>query len=120
MNLPRKLLLRVVASFFFTNTAADKCLAGSGIRNRALENCGTAVVAPKAGSAALACARARPPVYALPASSPISSIPVRTASSCSALSHLDAVPSSVPRDAAVSCEECAYLFILVTSFVPEK
>ena len=71
--------------------------------------CGTAPVAPRAGSAVSSCARARPPVSALPVSSPLSSISVGTATSCSALSRLDAVPSSVPRDAAVSCGECVDL-----------
>ena len=76
---------------------------------------GMAVLAPRTGPAASACVSARPPISALPISSPISALPARSASSCSALSRLDAVPY-----AAFSCEEYVDLLILVTSYVPEK
>ena len=94
MNLPSTLLLRVLVPFL-TAAAADRCLTGCGIRE--FETCGTAGVAPRAGPAVSAVV------------SPIS------ASVCSGLSRLDAVPSAVPRDVTLSCEECVVLLLLVTS-----
>ena len=67
------------------------------------EACSTAVVAPRADPASSARVLAGPPIYALP---------VRSASSGSALSRLDAMPY-----AAFLYEECVDLFIMVTSFV---
>ena len=76
--------------------------------------CGTAVVAQTAGPAASAYVQAKPPISALPVSLPISAHLVKSASSSSALSRLDAMPS-----AEFSCEECVDFLLLVTSFVPK-
>ena len=46
MNFPRKLLLCVLIPIF-TVAAADRCLAGCGLRE--FDPCDTAVVAPDAG-----------------------------------------------------------------------
>ena len=108
MDLPRELLLRVLVPFLTLGTA-DRCLAGCGIRE--FDTCITAVVAPRAGPVASSCTRASPP---------ISVLPVRSASICTALPRPDAMSSVVPRDVTFSCEVYVVLLILVTSFVPEK
>ena len=108
MNLTRELLLRVLVPFF-TVSAADRRLAGCGIRE--FDTCDTALVALRTGPAASACTRASPPISALP---------VRSASICTALPRPDAVPFVLPKDAKFSREVCVVLFIMVTSLVPEK